>query len=211
MKIKVLYSITALLILTLSFVVYASLNTTSAKTDSCCAMADCCKDGKCKMNHECCKGKDSCPMKSNSNTSSDEMKNCPMHKDMSAMQNQDGKSCDMPDCCKDGKCSMSADGKCNCKANAEHKCTEDCCKDGKCKMSADGKCNCNGESCQMMKKDSKEKSSMNHESCCKDGKCQMDCCKDGKCNMQAHKKDSEMKDCPMMKKDGENKDKTKDN
>lgn len=179
MKTKVLYLITALLVLTLSFVVFAYTgNPTSAKSDTCA----------------------------------------------------------MKDCCKDGKCSMSKDGKCACDMHktdgtAEHKCTADCCKDGKCTMSADGKCNCKDGSCSMMKKDGKEMSAMNHsaDSCCKDGKCSMNsdcckdgvckmgCCKDGKCDIQAHKKDGEAtamkgdcckdKDsCPMMKK-GEKKDK----
>ena len=89
MKIKVLYSITALLILTLSVVVFAYTgNPTSIKTDSCCAMKDCCKDGKCKMGGECCKDKDSCPMMNKDS------------KEMSSMNHED--------CCKDGKCDMKA-------------------------------------------------------------------------------------------------------
>ncbi|MBX7173817.1 MAG: hypothetical protein K1X72_22800 [Pyrinomonadaceae bacterium] len=145
MKIKVLYSITALLILTLSVVVFAYTgNPTSIKTDSCCAMKDCCKDGKCKMGGECCKDKDSCPMMNKDS------------KEMSSMNHED--------CCKDGKCQMDC-----CK---DGKCTMGCCKDGKCDMQAhkkDGEATamkgdcCKGkDSCPMMNKgENKDKTKTN--------------------------------------------------
>lgn len=157
MKIKILYSITALLILTLSFVVFAyNGNPTSAKTDSCCAMKDCCKDGVCKMGGECCKNHESCSMMKKDG------------KEMSSMKH-DGDSC-----CKDGKCQMDCckDGKCTMDCCKDGKCTMGCCKDGKCDMKSHkkdgestatkGDC-CKGkDSCPMMNKgENKDKTKNN--------------------------------------------------